>query len=356
MNNLKEKFICLFVALSLTVTYYYVVKPYAMGTPGNGTNFWVFSAMSQTSPHLNAIYPVWRSRVGGMWITGKLVDSAVKNGELRIEDVQQLFGLYQSAWLFLFFLMLIFLVDDPLFIVTACFACMLYMFTPRANYYSYPWDLPGMIFFTLNYLLWRKKRFNLMLIVMVAGYLFKETIILSGVLFWFTDLTKLQKIRYLLATAGIAFFMKVGITSVIDGRISFVTNQFISGTSDNTSKTFQLLVNLKDLATPTLNHFIFANGGTFLVSLCLPMKTQVEKGTKAVIGIFALAALLAGALNEFRIMLDILPISILAIREYLVNPGNAAVPVQIPDKRSPSKIERSGKTIDSRKIAANEKE
>ncbi len=85
------------------------------------------------------------------------------------------------------------------------------------------------------------------------------------------------------------------------------------------------------------------------------MKTQVEKGTKAVIGIFALAALLAGALNEFRIMLDILPISILAIREYLVNPRNAVVSDQIPDKRSPSKIERAGKTIDSRKIAANDK-
>jgi hypothetical protein len=354
MSNLKEKFICLFVALSLTVTYYYVVKPYAMGTPGNGTNFWVFSAMSQTSPHLNAIYPVWRSRVGGMWITGKLVDSAVKNGELRIEDVQQLFGLYQSAWLFLFFLMLIFLVDDPLFIVTACFACMLYMFTPKANYYSYPWDLPGMIFFTLNYLLWRKKRFNLMLLVLFVGYFFKETIILSGVLFFFTDLTKAYKIRYLAATAAIALFMKTGITLAVDGKVSIVTNEFFGGPHKN-FKDSTLYYNLKELATPTINHFIFANGGTFVISIFLPMRTKIEKGTKAVISVFFVAALLAGAFNEYRIMLDILPISILAIREYLVNPGNAAVPVQIPDQRSPSKTERAGKNVDSRKIAANDK-
>jgi hypothetical protein len=326
MNTLKTKFVCLFVALSLAVTYYYIVKPFAMGTPGNGTNFWVFSAMSKAAPHLNTIYPVWRSRIGGMWISGKLVDSSVKDGQLSAEDVQEVFGMYHSVWLFIFFLMLIFLADDPLFIITACFACMLYMFTPRANYYCYPWDIPGMTFFTLNYLLWRKKYYSLMLIVMIVGYSFKETIILSGVLFFFTDLTKSYKVRYLAATAAIAFLMKVGITLAVDGKISIVTNQFISGTSENISKNIQFLINLKDLATPTLNHFIFTNGGTFLISLCLPMRTQIEKGTKAVIGIFALAALLAGALNEFRIMLDILPISILAIREYLMNSTTAVVP------------------------------
>lgn len=355
MKTLKTKFVCSFVALSLAVTYYYIVKPFAMGTPGNGTNFWVFSAMSQSSPHLNTIYPVWRSRIGGMWISGKLVDSAVKDGQLRIEDAQQVFGLYHAAWLFLFFLMLIFLVDDPLFAITACFACMLYMFTPKASYYAYPWDIPGMTFFTLNYLLWRQKRYNSMLWVMLVGYCFKETIILSGVLFFFTDLTKWSKVRYLAATAAIALVMKVGITLAIDGKISLVTNQFISGNQKNLFRDSTFFLNIKELTTPSLNHFIFVNGGTFIISLLLPMRTKIEKGTKAVIGIFSLAALLAGALNEFRIMLDILPISILAIREYLVSSTGNVLPAQVSDKRPPSKNERAGKTADSQKIATNNK-
>ncbi len=354
MNTLKTKLVCLFVALSLTVTYYYIVKPYAMGTPGNGTNFWVFSAMSKATPHLNTIYPVWRSRIGGMWISGKLVDSSVKDGQLRIEDVQQVFGIYHSVWLFIFFLMLIFLADDPLFIITACFACMLYMFTPRANYYSYPWDIPGMTFFTLNYLLWRKKHFNLMLLVLFVGYFFKETIILSGVLFFFTDLTKAYKIRYLAATAAIAFFMKAGITLAVDGKISLVTNEFFGGTHTN-FKDSTFYYNLKELATPTLNHFIFANGGTFVVSLFLPMRTQIEKGTKAVIGVFFAAALLAGAFNEYRIMIDILPISILAIREYLMNSTTAVVPVQAHGKQSPPKSERMAKAADYDQKHSNNK-
>ncbi|HTQ52591.1 MAG TPA: hypothetical protein VMJ12_17925 [Candidatus Acidoferrales bacterium] len=353
MNTLKTKLVSLFVALSLAVTYYYIVKPFAMGTPGNGTNFWVFSAMSQSSPHLNTIYPVWRSRIGGMWISGKLVDSAVKDGGLRVEDAQQAFGIYHSVWLFLFFAMLIFLVDDPLFVTTACFACMLYMFTPKASYYAYPWDIPGMTFFTLNYLLWRKRHYKSMLLVMFVGYFFKETIILSGVLFFFTDLTTGNKVRYLAATAAIGLAMKVGITLAIDGKISLLTNQFVSGTQKNLFKDSTFFLNLKELATPSLNHFIFVNGGTFIISLLLPMRTRIERGTKAVIGIFFLAALLAGALDEFRIMLDILPISILAIREYLLNPGGVVIPAQIPDKRSSSKIERMDKTADSRKTTPN---
>ena len=355
MNTLKAKLVCLFVALSLAVTYYYIVKPFTMGTPGNGTNFWVFSAMSQSNPHLNTIYPVWRSRIGGMWISGRLVDSVVKDGQLQIEDGQQMFGLYHAAWLFLFFVMLIFLVEDPLFVITACFACMLYMFTPKASYYAYPWDIPGMTFFTLNYLLWRRKRYHLMLITMFVGYFFKETIILSGVLFFFTDLSKWGKIRYLAATAAIALVLKAGITLAVDGRISLVTNQFVSGTQKNVFKDSTFFLNLKELTTPSLNHFLFVNGGTFVISLLLPMRTRIEKGTKAIIGVFSLASLLAGALNEFRIMLDIMPISILAVREYLLHPQVNTIPAPTPEKRPPAKNEQKDRAVDSQKLPSGKK-
>lgn len=338
MNVLKTRLICIFVSLSLAVTYFYTVKQWAMGIPGNGTNFWVFSAMSKVNPHLDSIYPVWRSRIAGMWISGKLVDSAVENGQLKIEDAQRVFGMYHAVWLFLFFLMIIFLVKEPLFIITSCYACMLYMFTPRSSCYAYPWDIPAMLFFTLNYLFWREKRYNLMLVVMFVGYFFKETIIISGVLYFFTDLSKWRKIQYLIATAAIAFILKVGITLGIDGKISLVTNQFISGNQGHLFKDSTFFINIVELMTPNLNHFIFVNGGTFIISLLLPMRTQVEKGTKLVLGAFFLASLLAGALKEFRIMLDILPISILAIRDYLQQLNGPPVSVQATPAKPPQKL------------------
>lgn len=333
-DDLRVKLIGLFIALSLSVTYYYLIKPWAMGTPGNSTNFWVFSAMAHTDYHLHSLYPAMRLRVAGLWLSGRLVDSIVSNGHIKVADVQTIFGLYQACWLFLFFVMVLFLVEEPVFIILGCFGAMFYMFTPGAQYYFYPWDMPGMLFFTLNYLLWRRKRYLLMLAVMFIGTFFKETVILTGVLFFFTDLTKGQKIRYLAAAAAIAVFTKIGLTLAVDGKISFFTNQFTSGQHKGFLENSTIFKNVKELITPNLNHFIFVNGGTFIVSLLLPMRTKVQKGTKAVLGIFSLAVLLGGVIHEFRIMLDILPISVLAIREYLVSLNRGAESSQISAKRS----------------------
>jgi hypothetical protein len=330
VNAFKTKAICLFVALSLVVTYFYLIRPFALGRPNDSTNLWVFSAMSKTNPHLSALYPAWRLRVAGLWISGLLFDAAVKGGQLAAEDLQNAFGLYHAVWLFVFFVMLIFLAADPLFVLIACFGCMFYMFTPKAFLYSYPWDIPAMLFFTLNYLLWRKGQYAGMLAVMVVSYPFKETVVISGVLYFFTELTKWQKLQYLVSVAAVALVMKIAITIGVDGKLSLVSNQFFSGGQPNLIKDSTFLYNVKELATPTLNHFIFVNGGTFILSLLLPMRTRIEKGTKAILCLFSAASVLAGALNEFRIMLDVLPISIVALREYIQSPARPAVPVAQP--------------------------
>src|SRR5262249_4355043 len=148
----------------------------------------------------------------GMWLSGCLFDATVKKGEVSGDDLQNMFGLYHSIWLFAFFMVLIFMVEDPLFAIVACFGCMFYMLTPKALLYSYPWDIPSMLLFTLNYLLWRKGQYVAMLGVMVGGYAFKETIIMCGVLYLFADLSTRQKAKYLVATAAIALLMKVAIT------------------------------------------------------------------------------------------------------------------------------------------------
>lgn len=338
VNNLKTKAVCLFVALSLSVTYFYLIRPLALGRPQDKTNLWVFTAMSKTNPHLETIYPVWRSRVAGMWLSGKMVDSVSNNGQrqLTAEDIQDVFGAYQAIWMFLFLAMLIFLVEDPLFMIVACFGCIFYMLTPKAALYCYPWDIPAMLFFTLNYFLWRRGHYNAILVVMALGYLFKETIIVSGAVYLFADVPKWRKIQYFVATGIIAVIMKVAITLGVDGKISLFTNQVIAGSQGNWFTDSQFLINVRELADlKSLNHFIFVNGGTFMLSLFLPARTRIEKGTKALILAFAAVSLGAGALKEFRIMLDILPVSILALREYLVNPKplasvSAAATKQVP--------------------------
>ena len=316
-NVVRTKLLCLFVALSLSVTYFYIIRPLVLGRPNDTTNLWVFSAMSKSNPHVNSLYPAWRSRVAGLWISGQLMDGVVRDGHLSLESLQNAFGMYHSVWLFLFFAMLILLVDDPLFAVAGTFACMFYMFTPKAAFYSYPWDIPAMLFFTLNYLLWRKGHYLAMLAAMFIGYLFKETIVLSGVLYFFTNLPKRHKVTYLVSTVGIALLMKIAITLGVEGRVSLLTNQFTSGGQHGLFMDSTFVANLKQLVTPSLNHLVFVNGGTLVLALLLPMRNRIEQGTKTTIALFFLSSMLAGSLAEYRIFLDIVPISLLALKDYL---------------------------------------
>jgi hypothetical protein len=335
-NKLKVKLVALFIALSLTVTYYYLIKPWAMGTQNNSTNFWVFSAMSHANYHLQTLYPVWRPRVGGLWISGRLVDSVVQNGQMNTEDIQNVFGLYHAYWLFAFFCMLILLVEDPVFVILGCFAGLFYMFTPRAEHYSYPWDMPSMTFFTLSYLLWIRKHYDWMLAVIFIGYLFKETVLVTAVLFFFTDLTLRKKIIYFVIAGVSTLLLKIGVTFLVDGKIELLTQDLTRG--DSSGKLMTLITNLHELFTPDWNHFIFVNAGTFMAALFLPVRNKIEWGTKTLLLIFFVGQMFAGALHEYRIMLEAVPIAILYLRQSLWDePLKIAGPIPTPPVKNKAK-------------------
>jgi len=342
-NGTKTKLIGLFIALSLSVTYFYMIRPWALGMPGNSTNLWVFTADSKVNNHLSSLYTVWRPRIGGIWLAGRMVDSIIKDGLINLQDYQSnnivvltvtsqqnqqvfgkyfytedyrdIFGLYHAAWLFLFFVLLIFLLEDPVFVMLGCFAGLFYMLTPAANYYSYPWDMPSMMFFTLSYLCWLKKRYPLMLVVIFTGTLFKETAAVTAVLFFFTDLNWKKRISYFLAAFVSTLLLKMAITAVVDGKIEILTQDLTRG--DQSGKLMTLENNLPVLFGLRWNHFIFVNAGTFIAALFLPMRTKVETGTKAILLLFFCGQLLAGSMNEFRIMLEVLPVSILYLKHAL---------------------------------------
>ncbi len=345
VNLFKVRLIGLFIAISLCLTYFYQIRPWAMGIPGNSTNLWVFTADASLNKHVSSLYPPWRPRIGCLWIAGRLVDGIMKNGLINpqdyqsnniivlnvtsqqnqqvsgnyfyTEDYRNCFGLYHAAWLFLLFLILLFMVEDPVFVMFGCFAGLFYMLTPRAFYYSYPWDIPSMVFFTLSYLLWLRQRYAWMLGVIFIGTLFKETVAVTAFLFFFTNLNWRKRLLYFGAAAVSTFLLKIAVTMAVDGKIEIFTADV---TSDGASGKFLTLVNsLHELFTPNVNHFIFLNAGTFLVALFLPMRTQIQKGTKAILLIFFAGQMLAGVMSEFRIMLEVLPVSILYLRRTLTD-------------------------------------
>jgi hypothetical protein len=281
-----------------------------------------------------------------MWLSGLLVDSIIKDGQLKIDDLQHVFGLYHACWLFLFFVMIVLLVEDPVFVILACFAGLFYMLTPKSGYYSYPWDIPSMTLFTLNYLLWKRKLYIWMLPVFVIGHFFKETVAVTAALYFFTDMNWRKKITYFVIALVLTLLVKMAITEIVEGRIIIITQVragetqgFFSYLKHNFLSYFE--ANAEFIFSLQWNHFIFVNAGTFIVALCLPVRTKIEMGTKAVLLLFFCGQMLAGAINEFRIMLEVLPVSILYLRQVLEGwKGETPKPYEIENKTKPTALKR----------------
>ncbi|MGD0745983.1 MAG: hypothetical protein ABSA45_12595, partial [Verrucomicrobiota bacterium] len=170
-------FIELFVALSLSVTYYFLVGYFASGSPNNTTNGLVFSSCSIPAFHLQQFGDFWKARLSGLLISGWLFDFLVKNDTFSMDHFFQLFGSYQALWLFLLFLSVIFALRHSLLINLGIFAGLMYNFTPAAGLYFYPWDLPATLFFTLAVLFFERRQMLLMALAICAGCFFKETVL-----------------------------------------------------------------------------------------------------------------------------------------------------------------------------------
>ena len=88
------------------MTYYFLVENFAAGSPNNMTNGWVFTSCSIPGFHLDKLGDVWKGRLSGLLLSGWLFDFLVKDNAFSIAQYFRLFGLYQSVWLFLLFLLL----------------------------------------------------------------------------------------------------------------------------------------------------------------------------------------------------------------------------------------------------------
>jgi hypothetical protein len=361
----QSRAIALFIAVALSVTWYYNVKVWAVGVPGNATNFVTFYAGSKTANHMDTL-GVWRARIGGLWITGKLFDSVVVNGEINMDDYkagkilplkadrqegervwgtyvykeayQNVFGLYHACWLFLFFVVLIIFLQNPLLVMFGTLAGMFYTLTPAAVYYSYAWDMPAIFFFTLGYFLWRQKQYNWILAVIFVGCPFKETTAVIAILYFFTDMPMKKRVIYFAGAAAMTLLQKIVIMEAYYHSMTVLTQNLHSAPEDAQGLAATTLgQNLKEFFSLKWNHFIFVNAGTLLISFCLPAHNKVQWGTKALLVVFFVCQALAGSFNEFRIMLEALPIALIYIAEYL-NPASALMAETVsPLKPQPKK-------------------
>ncbi len=314
MTTARTKLIAAFIALSLCVTWFSLTRGSANGNSKNSLTLYVFVADSHIRGHYDQLADVWKPRIGGNWITGRLADAFAYDGRLTEAAYQNVFGAYNAVWLLLIFAILICLADNPMFVIPLVFAGLCCSPTPPDNVTIFPWDLPSVFFWTLSFLLWQRKNYRGMLATIVLGTMFKETVAVMAMLFFFTTISWRQRCAFFGAAFVACLLLKLWITHAVMGQARVFTADSGEHLSFNV---------LKGLFTPHLNHFIWVNAGTFIVALFLPMRALIDKGTKLVLVVFfvglTVACALAGTDFESRQFLDVLPISVLYLSRTIQN-------------------------------------
>jgi len=325
----------LFVALSLSVTYYFLVENFAIGSPNNYTNGWVFTSCSIPGFHLDKLGDVWKGRLSGLLLSGWLFDSLVKDNKFGVGQYESLFGLYQSLWLFLLFLAVVFALRHSLFINLGIFAGLMYGFTPASGLYFYPWDLPATLFFTLAVLFFERRQMWLMSAAICAGCFFKETVLVCALLALFASPWKWRK--RVLAFAGIVAVYLLGKKFLLS-QLHFHVAAFSMNNATNLTGLFRpalLIENFKALLSPTLNHAIFVNAGTLVAVLALGWRRRFLP-YMVVIVVYLGGQFMYGGLNEFRIFMQILPLSLIVLSERWQEYAGSSAAEELPAGSAPA--------------------
>jgi hypothetical protein len=328
----------LFVALSLCVAYFYLVRNYfAYGTPMSGN---LFTAGSEKLYRLGQ--PImgahWNSRLSGLLLSGTLVDFSLKEhiaNEAQMLRLMNVFGLYHACWLLLLFVTVIFALRHSLFINLGIFAGLMYNFSPASGPYFYPWDIPAMLFFTLAVLLFERRQMCLMVAVTCAGCFFKETVLVCALLVLFASHWKWGK--RILTFAGIVAMYELGSKLLLRQLFLEPAHLEMAGhTVGDAIYSQGLLVlkilmenlagNLRVFFSPTLNSVIFVNAGTLAAVLLLGWHKRFLPYMAVILAFLAGLTLLAmpvpPGIGEVRAFGEILPLSLILLSErWLENAG-----------------------------------
>jgi tetratricopeptide (TPR) repeat protein len=313
-TNWRLLFFELFVAFTLSVTYYFLVVNFAVGGLNNISNSWVFTSCSIPTFHFQQLGDVWKGRLSGLLLSGWLFDFVVKNHSFKVEQYECLFALYQSFWLFLLLLTVIFALRHSLFINLGIFAGLMYNFTPASGQYSYPWDLPATLFFTLAVLFFERRRMLLMAAATCAGCFFKETVLVCALLALFASHWKWGK--RVLTLAGIVAVYVLGKKFLLS-QLHFQVAAFSMENATNLATLFQstsVVDNLKRLLSPTFNHAIFANAGTLAAVLVLGWRRRFLPYMTVILA-FVVGHFIFAGIGEFHQLWQVLPLSLMLLSE-----------------------------------------
>ena len=262
----------------------------------------------------------WKKRLAGPILSGWLLEATFKGrADFNWNKLQTDFGLYNAAWLFLLFLVLMAYRKDALLIMFAVFGSLMYNLTdPLRPAYYLPWDIPIMVFFTWACLLYDRRRLWPLMVAVWLGGLFKETSLCCALLILLGEHWTLKKRVAGFAATSIATFAANKFLMTFYGvKAPILAMNDAPHAMDIIRKT-RLFYNFDILFSLDVRHVLFVNAGSLLIIMLIPWRNRREVIFKVMIVAFILGQFFCGIIREFRIWYELLPLGWMMIADTLL--------------------------------------
>ena len=306
-HTIIEYAIPLWISVTISLTMFFQARLLAPENPDNRATFLVYTA---TKNDAVALSNPWKPRLFSTYLAGltmkailHIEDSATMISEDNVFEIGV--ALWTASWLFLVNTTFVFAFRDrSLFYILGTFAAVSFGYMPGIVLRIYPWDMPALFFYTL--LVVTSPRLPaygfLVLIPLATG--FKETAILLSITLFFSDKMKGKKT---LTTFTLAVLLSVFVKSLL-GIATGTPRAFFSMYSSA-----QLLrYNVMSLVRPNPHYPspVFINAGLLLAFLLLPIVNRRMLILKVICLLFIIGTFTFGAIVEYRIWFEMIPISL----------------------------------------------
>ena len=293
--------ICILLGLSTSIAY-----QTSSLAPMVEDNRRTFQAFSKGVEKYREFKVAWRPRI----ITNFLAAKVAQLGNLNLRHT---IAVWSALWFFLIGMLYVFAAKrKSIFYLFGTFAAILFAYTPNLQR-VFPWDLPSIFVFTAFTILYARKQYWLILLLLPFGMGLKETTILLPLGFLLSELPWKRKIFFFLLSLVICVGTKTAIDLYVQAPLPFFTMEY-SFTKDDLGDSY-LLYNFNKLVS--LNFIpLLINGGTLLAFLFLPSLNKTARAFK-VIGFTLFGFLLLfGLINEYRIFFELIPLALYSLALY----------------------------------------
>jgi hypothetical protein len=257
------------------------------------------------------VYTPWRARIlssgcGALWF------KAMNNGmECTTKKFASIVAGYNAMWLFLCFVAIIFLARDRMLWLFGLFAGMMYQWTPAAYGFIHPWDGPAVFFWVLIALLSTVRYKKILPWVIIAGMLFKETVIVAAIIPLFWNIPLKERIKKFLFIGLSCAAIKIAIDLFVGNSIPFFTMQTKFDFPSYTGHLYLIPHNWTLLTSWNMNNPIFCCGGLLATLFLLPNKGMVLC-YKTIALVFTVFIFCVAVISEFRVWHEMIPLYLMS--------------------------------------------